>query len=172
MYQPRHVANALLERAELTGLAMSQMRLQKMLYFFHGCYSVWHDEPLLPEVFEVWQYGPAIDTILREYTEGDPCICERYVANSTYKLTPPKSDTKFWSSLDTVWSYFSKYDDHQLSNMAHCEGSPWAEMMKRKMLNHTIPQHMIIEYFKTITSQPNKVIKKEDNVVHVEFGPK
>ena len=170
MYQPRHVANALTQKAKHAGVLLSQSRLQNMLYFMHGCYSVWHEEPLLPEVFEAWISGPTIDSIARSFNELMPELHELSANRNGLVIRPPKSDNLFWIALDTVWEYFSKFSDSQLRDMAICNGSPAQQLIADNKTGDTIRQEAIMSYFQTITSLPEHVLRIEDNVIHLDFS--
>lgn len=173
MYQPRHVANALITTASLANQTMSQMRLQKMLYIIHGVYSVWHKEPLLPEVFEAWQYGPAIDSILRGYDDFDPVF--RELTNTNQKrehvVMPPKSDVKFWNTLQQVYRDFAEYSDHALSTLEHDQFSAWFILQQQGLLGETIPQALIVEHFEKHILPVLGIVKEESNVIKVDFNP-
>lgn len=58
MIDPRIIANAVLDRAAAEGRPVTNLDLQKIVYFLHGHYLVRHQRPLVEGEFEAWPYGP------------------------------------------------------------------------------------------------------------------
>ncbi|MGH1558477.1 Panacea domain-containing protein [Caulobacter segnis] len=48
----------MLSLAEDAGVAITNLALQKLVYFAHGLMIVRHDRPLVDGYFEAWEYGP------------------------------------------------------------------------------------------------------------------
>jgi uncharacterized phage-associated protein len=57
-YDPRAVANLLLDLADRDDLAITNLVLQKLLYFAHGHFLIRTRCPLVQGGFEAWTYGP------------------------------------------------------------------------------------------------------------------
>lgn len=57
-YDARAVANALLDRAEASGMAVTNLALQKLVYFAHGLMLTRHGRALVDGYFEAWEHGP------------------------------------------------------------------------------------------------------------------
>lgn len=56
-YDPRALANFMLDEAERNGLALTNLASQKLLYFAHGMFLNETKRPLVKGFFEAWQYG-------------------------------------------------------------------------------------------------------------------
>lgn len=54
-YDPRAVANLLLDEADQRGTKVTNLALQKLLYFAHGIHLTQTKQPLLTGYFEAWQ---------------------------------------------------------------------------------------------------------------------
>ena len=48
-------------------LEMTSMRLQKLLYYAHGCHLAEHGVPLFSDRIEAWSNGPVVRTVFREH---------------------------------------------------------------------------------------------------------
>lgn len=48
---------------ELSGWSVSNLRLQKILYFAHMFHLGIEGEPLINEAFEAWDYGPVVPSL-------------------------------------------------------------------------------------------------------------
>jgi uncharacterized phage-associated protein len=57
-YDPRGVANLMLDEAERLGVEVTHLALQKLLYFAHGLFPINCKRPLVSGCFEAWQHGP------------------------------------------------------------------------------------------------------------------
>lgn len=67
-YNVLDIANKLLTLAdECCGELMSNMKLQKMLYYQQGYHLALFDEPLFEDDLEAWMYGPAVPIVYDYY---------------------------------------------------------------------------------------------------------
>ena len=57
------VANAVLYRAKLRGLAISHLKLQKLVFFTHAWRLAVHGVPAVDERPEAWEYGPVFNSL-------------------------------------------------------------------------------------------------------------
>ncbi|MFQ5632018.1 MAG: Panacea domain-containing protein, partial [bacterium] len=58
MYDSRLIANYFIDFARKDGVAISPMKLQKLVYFAHGYYLAITGQPLIEEEIQAWRYGP------------------------------------------------------------------------------------------------------------------
>lgn len=58
IYDPRSICNLILGDAERIERPITNLALQKLLYFAHGLHLVETKTPLVTGFFEAWQYGP------------------------------------------------------------------------------------------------------------------
>src|SRR5689334_22090572 len=70
VYDPRIVANFVLDVADSRGLQITNMALNKILYFAHGWSLAQRSEPLISATFEAWQYGPVLPLIYRQFSRA------------------------------------------------------------------------------------------------------
>ena len=124
-----------------TGDFISNLKLQKLVYYAQGLYLALHDEPLFAENIEAWTYGPVIPSLYHEYKEyGSGCI------------TPP---TDFDMSvltdearevLDEVYQVYGQFSGWKLRDMTH-EEAPWQEAYAKKSSAKIISQETMKKYF-------------------------
>ena len=60
-------ADFIILRSKALNHPVTNLKLQKILYFLNAIYLVKHGEPLVDAVFEKWNYGPTIPAIYKEY---------------------------------------------------------------------------------------------------------
>lgn len=58
VYRATSIANGFLSLAEQSGKQLTQIEIQKLVYFAHGWNLCLFDSPLIGEQFEAWKYGP------------------------------------------------------------------------------------------------------------------
>jgi len=69
IYKAMDIANKLLARAkrEDSGELMSNLKLQKMLYYEQGFHLAYFGTPLFEEPIEAWMYGPVVPSVYEHF---------------------------------------------------------------------------------------------------------
>jgi uncharacterized phage-associated protein len=67
---PRSVANLLLDIADAQRRPVTNLALQKLLYFAHAIFLVETSKPLVSGYFEAWQYGPVHPLVYKAFQEA------------------------------------------------------------------------------------------------------
>ena len=102
---------------ERTGERMTQLRLQKLLYYCQGWYLAWYGDPLFAERIEAWKHGPVVPEVWRSLG-----------AQGREPLSLPSETTALpeqaTAAIDQVWSHYRKYSAFGLMELAHRE-APW-----------------------------------------------
>lgn len=127
------------------GDPVTQMKLQKMVFFAQGLHLALHQEVLCNEPFYAWKFGPVIPSIYQVYKKwGSSPIVEKPVfpdsANSDL-LSSTERET-----IDYTWEITKNLDGITLSNWSHAANSPWAQAYA-KGENTIISNSIIKEYF-------------------------
>lgn len=125
------------------GDAMTNLRLQKMLYYAQGWSLARNGKPLFEEPIEAWHYGPVV-----------PECYSWYCGNGRNPLTADMPEKESFSAeeyqllLDT-WAELSQYSTSQLVSMTHMPGTPWDKMWNVTK-NREIPIYEINKYFQEL----------------------
>ena len=53
--------------SEDAGDLISNLKLQKLLYYAQGFHLALYDQPLFPEAIEAWTHGPVVPDLYRHY---------------------------------------------------------------------------------------------------------
>lgn len=133
----RVVANYILNYGDVNDVEITNLKLQKLMYFCHAWYLATYDKPLVRKEFEAWEHGPVSAYIYREFKQfGNSKITSR--ASRIDKFTGrrvqineklPQNISNF---LDEVLSFYSKMTASQLRNLSHEPGSPWHQVWSSK----------------------------------------
>ena len=135
MYQLPHVANAILYRAKAEDIPITQVKLQKMLYFLYKQYYLDHKVPLFSERFEPWTYGPVVTDVfyaLRKY-KGKPITGYCPDANGHLAMVRPELMTDLEPSFNRTWERYKRYTGKQLTDLTHKPGSAWNKAVEANL---------------------------------------
>jgi uncharacterized phage-associated protein len=80
VYDPRSIANLMLDEGERIGQPLTNLALQKLLYFAHAIFLIERGRPLMSGYFEAWEYGPVHRATYQAFeSAGAEPICFRAV---------------------------------------------------------------------------------------------
>jgi uncharacterized phage-associated protein len=123
------------------GGVVSNMKLQKLLYYTQGIYVAVNgaDDPLFADRIFAWDHGPVITTVYQEY-----CRYRKRALPLEDRPTLSKYDS---SIVEEVYRVFSTFSGWQLRVMTHAE-APWKEHYRPHELNIEIPRADLETHFK------------------------
>lgn len=117
---------------------ISNLKLQKLLYYAQGCFLAVTDKPLFSDDIVAWQHGPVVECVYHEYKANG--------ANGIH-FTDDFDFSEFTDKenalLKEVYDTFGQYSAWKLRNMTHAE-TPWLTTEQSKV----IAPEKIKEYFK------------------------
>lgn len=119
----RDVANWFLGRIDRpAGDSISNLKLQKLVYYAQAYYLAHHGKPLFDEELQAWTHGPVAPSVYREF--------KRYGYDSIPAPTgEAKFDAQIESFLTSILNVFGGYTGKALELMTHDE-TPWLETRK------------------------------------------
>lgn len=122
------------------GDSVSNLKLQKLLYYAQGFHLALCDKPLFAEPIQAWEHGPVVPVVYHEYKEngylGIPVPLD---FNPEEVLTKDEREL-----LDEVWNVYGQFSAWKLRNMTH-EEPPWCETPSGATITH----EALRSYFKT-----------------------
>ena len=113
------VARYIVRFAHLKGSLITNLKLQKLLYYAQGWYLVIEDDLLFQDRIEAWIHGPVVPTVYREYKKFRWMPIDK----QPQKVGLPRQIEEF---LDEFLSFFLPIDAYKLEQMTHTE-RPWKE---------------------------------------------
>lgn len=170
-YPALSVANAFLDIAKEKGAQLTNMKLQKLLYFAHGWSLALRNQPLIDEQVEAWQYGPVFQSVYHEFKRfgASPISCKaselipvRFAEWQELEYPVPDSPEVI-DLLKSVWNTYGVFSAADLSRITHTEGSPWYRAFEESggAKNTDIPKEYIEEHFKELASRAKKKAKEQ-----------
>lgn len=141
------VNRANLEKEENFGEGISNMKLQKILYFAQAAHLAVEHKPLFNEEIYAWQYGPVVDEVYHSYKGNQSTPIKNPLSKDFEKLNADVT-----SFLEEVWQLFGKYTAAKLVEMSHSH-SPWKSVYDGSH-DKLISKESIKEYYKNVFVRP------------------
>ncbi|MGP1412228.1 MAG: Panacea domain-containing protein [Peptoanaerobacter stomatis] len=156
-YRAIDVARFIIKESNDKGRVISNLKLQKLLYFIQASFLVNNpDEPCFSDNIEAWDFGPVVPNVYREY--------KMFGANHINHTSEyvKIDDDNFWNSeleyyddniidkcdkkiIRDVLDAFSNYTASQLVEITHNQ-DPWVDTYE-KYSNNIISNEKILKYF-------------------------
>jgi uncharacterized phage-associated protein len=121
--------------------AISNLKLQKLLYYAQGFSLALIGTPLFNEQIKAWIHGPVVPAVWHEYRECGGGPIPRPV-----DFDPEILDAQARSLIDEVYSVYGQFSAWRLREMTHAE-PPW----KNTAQSGVIARAEMERYFKTLT---------------------
>lgn len=151
-YSALSVAKAFLDLAEREGIALSNMKLQKLVFFAHGVALAGLNCPLIADDIKAWQFGPVIPRLYNRL--------KHYGSGNVTEITPREGEElqdiegEMFRPIQAVWNVYKNKTATELSLLSHKEGSPWDTVWnKQKEEFQVIPDEIIKEYYLNIVKK-------------------
>jgi len=136
------VANCFLKLDDTNdGEGISNLKLQKLVYYAQGFYCAIYDEPLFKdERMEAWTHGPVVPNLYHKYKEfgKNPIPSPKNFDESS--LTENELEV-----IEEVFEVFGQFSAWKLRNMTH-EEAPWID---NEPFASEITIQDVTRYFKT-----------------------
>lgn len=111
------------------GDSISNMKLQKLLYYAQGFALAILGKPLFEDDFEKWAYGPVLPVVYNKYKAFGSEAIPRPEGASLQDYTDDERKL-----LDEVYYTFGQYSAWALSEMSHAT-APWRDAELGKIIS-------------------------------------
>lgn len=143
------------------GAALTQMQLQKLVFFAHGWSLGLTGNALTSEEPQAWDYGPVYPDLYdhtKYFGSGpigrlitpDDDEAVRFFTKQKSGRPPYKADLRAQdeSIINAVWDKYRAIPGTRLSSLTHRPGTPWSETYKRgEGRNRTITNKVIEKHY-------------------------
>lgn len=131
---PTLIANSILRRTFAERIAVSPMKLQRLMFFITCLYQRATGRRLLSESFQPWRYGPVCGTVYGAFESfgGNPITEYAKDAIGNAYAADEGSNPELKQALDTVWSHLGCLPAVTLSRITVLPGSAWSKAVERK----------------------------------------
>jgi len=123
--------------------ALSNLKLQKLLYYAKGHYMATHDgRPLFSDTMQAWSHGPVVPNVYHEYKSNGSYAID--ADDLDFSFSEVDADTA--EQLESVWETFGAKSAWKLREMTHQE-SPWIESFRDGERNVEITDESLMKHF-------------------------
>lgn len=153
-YSTKKIAKFFIEKANSQKIETSDglivewitnLKLQKIIYFAHAYFLVKTSSPLVDEIFQAWNLWPVLKSLYMELKGfGDNSISSDAIQEDIKDIS-----TDDVSILDNVWTDMGKFSAFELVRMSH-DHWPWVDFYKAWVSDIEIPNDIIKEQFSKI----------------------
>lgn len=156
MFDAREIANFFLDYADSRNIQISNLSMQKIVYYAHGWHLAKYDAPLVSNKFEAWDHGPVISILYDAFKQaGDAPIKNRAtrfdIVVNGYAIANGNFDEPLKIFLIQIFEFYGRIGPYELSRMTHEQGGPWDQVSsagkKEVCLRMEIPNNIIKRHF-------------------------
>jgi uncharacterized phage-associated protein len=156
-YDARAVANLILDEADRKSLNISNLTLQKLLYFCHGLFLISYGRPLVGGYFEAWKFGPVHPGVYEAFkVAAEKPISFRAeklnLVTQVYCEVDKVTDQDCLKTVSRVLDAYGGLSAGRLVELSHAPNAPWAFVVDnskvRPMLGLRITDSVIRDKFK------------------------
>lgn len=141
MYKALLIAKYVIQRCDSLGITVSNLKLQKILYFVQAEFLVDIGEPCFGEKIEAWDFGPVVPNVYRAYKiYGSANIPVGVIG--TLKQICKEDENRIYGIVDEC----ANYSASQLVEITHHQ-TPWIEAYNKPGANNEITLESIKAYF-------------------------
>lgn len=126
----RAVANFVLDYCDRRGRSVTNLSLQKIVFFCHAWSLTRLNKPLIKQSFEAWKRGPVLPYLYREFKDFDDrpissraCQLDRLTGQR--QIVAYNFDGPTEALLEEVVEFYSQIPAFELVALTHVRGGPW-----------------------------------------------
>ena len=154
---PRSIANLMLEEADRDGSLLTNLAMQKLLYFAHAMFLIENGRPLVSGYFEAWQYGPVHPAAYNAFKAAgrDPIrfrAARKDVLTGEASEVPSPRDSEVCRHVRKIMRSYGSLPPGRLIDISHAKRAPWDYIVSKGResvaFGLRIPDNVIVERFR------------------------
>jgi uncharacterized phage-associated protein len=155
-YPASLIAFAFVKKGIDEGLFVTQMKLQKLVYFAQGAHLAKYNKPLINETFQAWMYGPVIPEIYQDFKlyGSRPITDTAEFAPSPSYRPPFRLDEEALDTINYTWGVLKDFSAMSLSKWTHRADGPWSKVYDPAEKSTPINNNDIKQYFEKLLIKP------------------
>jgi uncharacterized phage-associated protein len=142
-YSACDIANYFLWKAQDENQELlSNMKLQKLIYYAQGLHLALYDFPLFDDKMEAWTYGPVVPDLYHSYKHFE---AGGIPADPNFDPSSIDGDTSEF--LDEVFNVFGQFSAIRLMELAHSDQC-WIDAGSGNEISHQSMRNSLKKYLK------------------------
>ena len=130
---------------------MTNLLINKILYFANMVYLYKKNKPLIDEKFEAWKYGPVLPSVYE--------VCRRFGRKQITKdcfddidndesESSVNQNSEEYKTLKLAYNHFKRFRPHQLVRLSHRKNGAWDKVYNPRVDDTKIPDDEIKNEYK------------------------
>lgn len=152
MHDVKAVARTMINMAAERNIEITNLKLQKLLYFAHGLMLARHQTSLVDEEFQAWRYGPVLENLYHSLKIFGPSPISPADGFVKYWPVLPESSEQERAVINDVLEQLGNMSGGELISISHDPQGPWHAVFEGSTRNTNIGNEQIERYFRTIVS--------------------
>jgi len=138
---------------------MTNMKIQKLVYFAQGYFLAIYGRPLIQEDFVVWKYGSVVRRLyssLKRMIDQQESWGTKHSFDESLReqdnliAQVEKNDVDAIGVINSVWRACKDHKASCLSRVTHRSDSPWTTIRSKEGDRAVIPKSEIARYFQNL----------------------
>lgn len=130
MYDSRGIANIILDYCSDKNIELTNLKIQKIIFFCHAWFLVIAEKPLVKQTFEAWEYGPVLAHVYRQFNSfrGQPItgrISKLDIKTNKLVTVETNLEESDKALLSQIVDIYTRYSSNELVEMSHIKNGPW-----------------------------------------------
>jgi uncharacterized phage-associated protein len=157
MYDGRKIANFMLSEFDPNEFEITNLKLNKVLYYVQAFQLVRFSRPLIKNHFEAWDHGPIVRVVYHEFKSFDRSPITtlarhlNYASGEQEVIAHQDIPAMLQKFIGDVASHYMKFSASQLRQMTHKVGGPWYQVYHsapdQRGIRDRIPNELISQHF-------------------------
>jgi uncharacterized phage-associated protein len=159
MYEARKVCNFLLAHYDAQLFDLTNLRLNKLLYFIQAESLARETDGLIRSHFEAWQYGPVVRTVFDAFKGHEsrwissPARYLDYASGEYRVIGHDDIQVEHAELIASVFDKYSGFSTRALVDLSHVKGGPWEvtyhAWLADKTISPRIPNSILRDFYVT-----------------------
>lgn len=115
-YSAEQIADTIIHLSRERGIEITNLKLQKLLYYAQAWNLVFAGEPLFHDSIEAWVHGPVVPSVFRKF--------RGYRWSKIDCAVSPSEDSRIIAHLNSVLDAYGSIQATRLESLTHRE-EPW-----------------------------------------------
>lgn len=141
IYKAQDVATYIIKKCDNDNLVMSNLKLQKVLYFLQAEFLITKGEPCFEDTIEAWDFGPVVPNVYKKYL-----VYGCAMIPAMHMEVPDVFYAEDKKIIDNMIKELSKYSTTTLVEITH-QQKPWIDAYK-PYTSKIITNESLLEFFK------------------------
>jgi uncharacterized phage-associated protein len=146
-YTADQIADTIIHLSRERGIEITNLKLQKLLYYAQAWHLAFTGEPLFREEIEAWVHGPVVPSMFQKF--------RGYRWNTIDAPVDPVNDANVVGHINAVLDAYGKFSATRLEYLTHNE-RPWLEARRGapndEPLRNVISRETMQRYYSGIAS--------------------